>query len=67
MISPSSLDAGADSSLQVLLEVLWERVSRSARGEIVSDELIDTLMRATVEYAGAERGLLVLARRKVMD
>jgi PAS domain S-box-containing protein len=60
MISPSSLDIGADSSL----EVLWERVSRSARGEFVSDKLIDTLMRATIEYAGAERGLLLLARRK---
>jgi PAS domain S-box-containing protein len=60
MSSPSSSNAGPDSSL----EVLWERVSQSARGEIVSDELIDTLMRATIEYAGAERGLLVLARRK---
>jgi PAS domain S-box-containing protein len=60
MSSPPSSNAGADSSL----EVLWERVSRSARGEIVADKLIDTLMRAIVEYAGAERGLLVLARRE---
>jgi PAS domain S-box-containing protein len=60
MSSPFSSNAGSDSSL----EVLWEKVSQSARGEIVSDELIDTLMRATIEYAGAHRGLLVLARRK---
>src|SRR5580704_13870719 len=56
---PSS-NAGPDSSL----EVLWERVSRSARGEIVSDELIDALMRATIEYAAVERGLLILAQRE---
>jgi PAS domain S-box-containing protein len=60
MSSASSSNAGPDSSL----EVLWERVSQSARGEIVSDKLIDTLMRATIEYAGAERGLLVLARHE---
>jgi PAS domain S-box-containing protein len=60
MSSPSTSNAGPDSSL----EVLWKRLSQSARGEIVSDELIDTLMRATIEYAGAERGLLLLARRK---
>jgi hypothetical protein len=56
MSSPPSSDAGPDDCL----EVLWERVSQSARGEIVSDELIDSLMRATMEYAGAERGQLVL-------
>jgi PAS domain S-box-containing protein len=60
MSSPPSSDAGPDDSL----EVLWERVSQTARGEIVSDELIDALMRAATEYAGAERGLLVLARRE---
>jgi PAS domain S-box-containing protein len=60
MSSPPSADAGPDDSL----EVLWERISQSARGEIVSDELIDALMRAATEYAGAQRGLLVLARRE---
>ena len=60
MSPPPSSDAGPDDSL----EVLWERVSQSARGEVVSDELIDALMRAATEYAGAERGLLVLARRE---
>src|SRR5580698_8196346 len=57
--SPSS-NTGPDSSL----EVLWERVSQSAQGDIVSDGLIDALMRATIEYAGVERGLLILARRE---
>jgi PAS domain S-box-containing protein len=60
MSLPPSSDAGPHDSL----EVLWERVSQSARGEVVSDELIDALMRAATEYAGAERGLLVLARRE---
>jgi PAS domain S-box-containing protein len=59
MSPPPSSDAGADNSL----ETLWERVSQSAQGEIVSDQLIDALMRAAIEYAGAERGLLVLPRR----
>jgi PAS domain S-box-containing protein len=59
MSSTSSSDAGPDNNL----EALWERVSQSARGEIVADQLIDALMRAVIEYAGAERGLLVLARR----
>ena len=31
-------------------------------GEIVEGKLIDTLMRTAIEYAGAERGLLILAR-----
>lgn len=59
MSPPPSSDAGPDNSL----EALWERVSQSAHGEIVSDQLIDALMRAAIEYAGAERGLLVLPRR----
>src|SRR5271156_2542278 len=60
MSSPPSSDTGPDNSL----EALWERVSHSAQGEIVSDQLIDALMRAAIEYAGAERGLLVLPRRE---
>jgi PAS domain S-box-containing protein len=57
---PPSSDAGPDNSL----EALWERVSQSAQGEVAPDQLIDALMRATIEYAGAERVLLVLARRE---
>src|SRR5580698_7408892 len=60
MSSPPSSDTGPDNSL----EALWERVSLSAQGEIVSDQLIGALMRAAIEYAGAERGLLVLPRRE---
>jgi PAS domain S-box-containing protein len=60
MSSPPSSDNGPDNSL----EALWERVSQSAQGDIVSDQLIDALMRAAIEYAGAERGLLVLPRRE---
>jgi len=60
MSSPPSSDTGTDNSL----EALWERVSQTSQGEIVSDQLIDALMRAAIEYAGAERGLLVLPRRE---
>jgi PAS domain S-box-containing protein len=56
--SPTS-DANRDSSL----EALWERVSQSTSGDIDSGRLIETLMRAAIEYAGAERGLLILVRR----
>jgi PAS domain S-box-containing protein len=36
------------------------KVSQAVSGEIVLEKLIDTLMRAAIEHAGAERGLLIL-------
>jgi PAS domain S-box-containing protein len=38
------------------------RVSEAVSGEIVFEKLIDALMRAAIEHAGAERGLLVVPR-----
>ena len=38
------------------------KVSQTVSGEIVLEKLIDTLMRTAIEHAGAERGLLILAR-----
>ncbi|HTE40015.1 MAG TPA: ATP-binding protein, partial [Steroidobacteraceae bacterium] len=38
------------------------KVSQAVSGEIVLERLIDTLLRTAVEYAGAERGLLILPR-----
>ena len=38
------------------------KVSQAVSGEIVSEKLIDTLMRTAIENAGAERGLLLLSR-----
>jgi PAS domain S-box-containing protein len=38
------------------------KVSQTVSGEIVSERLIDALMRTAIEHAGAERGLLILAR-----
>jgi PAS domain S-box-containing protein len=38
------------------------KLSEAISGEIVLERLIDTLMRTAVEHAGAERGLLILAR-----
>jgi PAS domain S-box-containing protein len=38
------------------------KVSQAVSGEMVLEKLIDTLMRIAIEYAGAERGLLILPR-----
>ncbi|MDM0025237.1 trifunctional serine/threonine-protein kinase/ATP-binding protein/sensor histidine kinase [Variovorax saccharolyticus] len=38
------------------------KVSEALSGEIVLEKLIDTLVRTAVEHAGAERGVLILAR-----
>jgi PAS domain S-box-containing protein len=38
------------------------KVSQAVSGEIVLDKLLDTLMRTALQQAGAERGLLILAR-----
>jgi PAS domain S-box-containing protein len=38
------------------------KVSEAISGEIVFERLIDALMRAAIEHAGAERGLLILPR-----
>ena len=38
------------------------KVSEAVSGEIVLERLIDTLMHAAIEHAGAERGLLILVQ-----
>jgi len=38
------------------------KVSQAVSGEMALDKLLDTLMRTAVEYAGAERAVLMLAR-----
>jgi PAS domain S-box-containing protein len=38
------------------------KLSQAISGEIVLEKLIDTIMRIAIEHAGAERGLLILAR-----
>jgi len=38
------------------------KVSQAVSSEIVMEKLLDTLMRTAIEQAGAERGLLILAR-----
>ena len=39
------------------------KFSQIISGEIVLERLVDALMRTAIEHAGAERGLLILARR----
>ncbi|MBV8587350.1 MAG: PAS domain S-box protein, partial [Verrucomicrobia bacterium] len=41
------------------------KVSEAVSGEIVLDKLVQTLMVTAIEYAGAERGLLILPYREV--
>jgi PAS domain S-box-containing protein len=38
------------------------KVSQAVSGEMVLEKLIDSLMRAAIEHAGAERGLLIVPR-----
>jgi PAS domain S-box-containing protein len=38
------------------------KVSQALSGETVLERLVDTLMRLAIEYAGAERGVLLLSR-----
>jgi PAS domain S-box-containing protein len=38
------------------------KVSQAVSGEMVPEKLIDSLMRAAIEHAGAERGLLIMLR-----
>jgi PAS domain S-box-containing protein len=38
------------------------KVSQAVSGEMVLEKLVDSLMRAAIEQAGAERGLLILPR-----
>jgi predicted ATPase/signal transduction histidine kinase/CheY-like chemotaxis protein len=38
------------------------KVSQAVSGEIVLEKMLDTLMLTAIEHAGAERGLLILAR-----
>jgi PAS domain S-box-containing protein len=43
------------------------KVSQAVSGEMVLEKLIDRLMRAAIEHAGAERGLLIIPRGDVLQ
>jgi PAS domain S-box-containing protein len=59
----ASSDAGTIlASVEQLDLATVIRVSEAVSGEIEQEKLIDTLMRTAIEYAGAERGLLILPR-----
>ena len=63
-VSKSSPEIG--TSIQTSVERLdletVMKVSEALSGEIVLEKLIDTLVRTAIEHAGAERGVLILAR-----
>lgn len=58
-----SLEIDADSTALDLATVV--RSSQAVSGEVGLDKLVETLMSLAIEHAGANRGLLVLARGDV--
>jgi PAS domain S-box-containing protein len=58
--------AGPTSTIDATLEYLdlatVIKLSQAVSGEIVLERLIDTLLRTAIQHAGAERGVLILAR-----
>jgi PAS domain S-box-containing protein len=59
---PLSLSSTIAAPLDQLDLATVIKVSQRVSNEIVLEDLIDTIMRAAIEQAGAERGLLILAR-----
>ena len=59
-------DPGPTSTIVAPVELLdlatVIKVSQAVSGEMVLEKLIDRLMRAAIEHAGAERGLLIVPR-----
>ena len=59
-------DPGHTSTIVAPVELLdlatVIKVSQAVSGEMVLEKLIDRLMRAAIEHAGAERGLLIVPR-----
>jgi PAS domain S-box-containing protein len=59
-------DRGTTSTIVAPAELLdlatVIKVSQAVSGEMVLEKLIDRVMRAAIEHAGAERGLLILPR-----
>jgi PAS domain S-box-containing protein len=57
-------DRGSTSTIMAPVELLdlatVIKVSQAVSGEMVLEKLIDRLMRAAIEHAGAERGLLIV-------
>jgi PAS domain S-box-containing protein len=60
LISTSTSTILAPAEILDLATVI--KVSQAASGEMVLEKLIDRIMRAAIEHAGAERGLLILPR-----
>jgi len=59
---PARPDPTIGASVEHLDLATVIKVSQAVSGEIVLEQLIDKLMRAALEHAGAERGLLIIAR-----
>src|SRR5262249_1761528 len=64
-LKKQALSSAATSTIVAATELLdlatVIRVSQAVSGEMVLEKLIDSLMRAAIEHAGAERGLLILS------
>jgi PAS domain S-box-containing protein len=57
--SPSAPTSAILAHTEVLDLATLTKISQAVSGEMVLEPLIDSLMRAAIEHAGAERGLLV--------
>jgi GAF domain-containing protein len=58
---PAPPDTGMIGTLaEYFDQTAVSKASQAISGELVLDKLIDTLMRTTIEHAGANRGLLIL-------
>jgi len=65
-IFPASATGTIGSQIQHLDLTTVIKVSQAVSGEMLLESLIDTLMRTSVEHAGAERGLLIVPKRGVL-
>src|SRR4030095_15088603 len=63
----AGLTGTIDAPLERLDLAAVIEVSQALSGEIVTEKLIDRLMRAAIEHAGAERGLLIFPRSQALQ
>jgi PAS domain S-box-containing protein len=63
----AGLTGTIDAPLERLDVAAVIEVSQALSGEIVTEKLIDRLMRAAIEHAGAERGLLIFPRSQTLQ
>jgi predicted ATPase/signal transduction histidine kinase/GAF domain-containing protein/CheY-like chemotaxis protein len=64
-LAPSQPTAAIGASLEQMDLATVVKLSQAVSGEIILEKLIDTLLRTTLEHAGAQRGLLFVQQAGV--